>query len=198
LLLFFRALAMGAMARASPLTATAAAALSVLVGLSLGQRPTPAAWVGMAMGVIAVLLVTRTGSRNESHALATLTAIAAGIAFGFIFVAMSRTAAASGFSPLAAARATSLVVLVPALMGSRPRMHGGLILAIASGVLDMTANLASLVALWGGPLGPIAMLLSPYPTATIAFSPVGLRERMRAAQWAGAALALGAVALIAS
>jgi uncharacterized membrane protein len=202
LLLFFRAMAAGAMALVAPVTAVAAAGLPVLAGLAAGERPDAQAWIGVAAGLAAVAVIGGAERRSGPPAWTPLAlAVAAGCGFGLFFVCLARTSPAAGLWPLAAVRIGSLTLLTMALLTSRAEWRvapATLRLAAVSGILDMSANLLLLLALRRGLLTLVAVLVSLYPAATVGLAVALLGERPRPAQVAGVGLALAAVGLIAA
>ena len=199
---FFRALASGAMAAAAPVTAIVSAALPVLAGVLLGERPGPLAWLGVGAGLLAVGAISRGGDPSVPLERRTLMlAVGAGIGFGLFFICLSRASHDSGLWPLLGARVGSLSMLAAVILGVRMSWRaerGALRLGAVSGAVDMTANALFLLATRQGGLALVAVLTSLYPGATVLLALVILRERLRAAQLVGVALALLAVALIAS
>lgn len=93
-------------------------------------------------------------------------------------------ATAAGASAVAASR-----------MPSATRV--GVWLAVACGVVDVTANTLMLVALRLGDLSIVSVLTAMYPAGTIVLAAVVLRERIAPVQWVGLALALTAGGLFA-
>jgi drug/metabolite transporter (DMT)-like permease len=199
---FFRALASGAMAAAAPVTAIVSAALPVLAGVLLGERPGPAAWLGVCAGLLAVGAISRGGDPSAKFERRTLAlAVGAGIGFGLFFIFLSRASHASGLWPLLGARVGSLSLLGAVILSGRMSWRaepGALRLGVLSGAVDMTANALFLLATRRGELALVAVLASLYPAATVLLALALLRERLRGLQLAGVALALVAVALIAS
>jgi drug/metabolite transporter (DMT)-like permease len=76
------------------------------------------------------------------------------------------------------------------------RLRGVLLLTLACGVIDMTANALYLVAARAGPLSVVVTLASLYPASTVLLARVVLGERLNLRQVAGVACALAAIALI--
>ena len=201
LIAFYRALSRGAMTVVAPTTAVVSAVLPVLVGLGLGERPSATALVGIVAACLAVALVSGAiGTRHQATQFSTVVlAAAAGIGFGFIFVAFARTADDSGMWPLVAARAASLPVIAMIVGATRPG-RGGLRaviwLVLASGILDMAANLFYLEASHRGLLSIVAVISSMYPVSTV-FLAFGLdHERVTKTQAAGLACAVTALTLV--
>jgi len=201
LVLFFRAMATGPMGVVSPLTAALTAGVPLLGGLALGDRPGPLALGGVVLGVAAVVL----GSRDPSAASGRLApvvlgaTVAAGAAFGLFFILLARTAESAGLWPLLGARAASLTLLGVVGAVLRRRLHpapGTLGVVALSGVLDMAANVAYLLAVQRGLLSITAVLASLYPLSTVLLSRLVLGERLHRVQRAGVALALAAVVLV--
>src|SRR4051812_5089450 len=94
---FYRAMAVGAMSVIAPVSALTAAALPVVVGLATGERPPAAALVGVVMALTAVVLVSQHGPSTESdpdqwrrsatsHRATVLLALVAGALFGVLFI----------------------------------------------------------------------------------------------------------------
>ena len=201
LIAFYRALSHGAMTVVAPTTAVVSAVLPVLVGLWLGERPSSTALVGIVVACLAVALVSGAiGTRHQHTGLATvMLAVAAGIGFGFIFIAFSRTADGSGLWPLVAARAASLPVVAVVVAAARPgrgAIRSVVWLVVASGVLDMAANLFYLEASHRGLLSIVAVISSMYPVSTVCLA-FGLdHERVSKSQAVGLACAATALALV--
>jgi drug/metabolite transporter (DMT)-like permease len=201
LIAFYRALSLGTMTVVAPTTAVVSAVLPVIVGLSLGERPSGAALVGIIVACLAVALVSGAiGTRRQPTAFSTvLLAAAAGIGFGFIFIAFARTADDSGLWPLVSARAASIPVVAIVVGATRPGRGGlrtVLWLVLASGVLDMAANLFYLEASHRGLLSIVAVISSMYPVSTVCLA-FGLdHERVSKSQAAGLAFAATALALV--
>ena len=67
---------------------------------------------------------------------------------------------------------------------------------MGAGFLDMTANLAMVVAVHKGMLSTVAVLSSLYPASTVLLARYVLHERMVRSQVFGLAVALAAIAAI--
>ena len=201
LIAFYTALSRGAMTVVAPTTAIVSAVFPVIVGLWLGERPSGIALVGIVVACLAVALVRGViGSRHQHTQVTTIVLAAlAGVGFGFIFIAFARTADDSGMWPLVAARAASLPVIAVVVGATRPG-RGGLkkviLIVIASGVLDMAANLFYLEASHRGLLSIVAVISSMYPVSTVCLA-FGLdHERVSRTQAAGLVCAATALALV--
>jgi drug/metabolite transporter (DMT)-like permease len=201
LIAFYSALSRGTMTMVAPITAVVSAVLPVIVGLSLGERPSGTALVGIVVACLAVALVSGAiGTRHrETHLSTVMLAAAAGVGFGFIFIAFARTAHDSGLWPLVAARAASLPVVAIVVGATRPGLGGlrsVMWLVLASGVLDMAANLFYLEASHRGLLSIVAVISSMYPVSTVCLA-FGLdHERVSKSQAVGLGLAATALALV--
>jgi drug/metabolite transporter (DMT)-like permease len=204
LLLFYRALAVGAMTVVAPLTAVMAAVVPVIGGILLGERPTWLALSGVLLAVAAILLVGAEEGRLPGlrmlRGAGVGTALLAGTGFGVLFVLLSRSAPDSGFWPLAGARAASLLLLgAVAVLSRRSVVPRGAApaLVIASGVGDMLANLLFVLASRIGLLSVVGVVLALYPAATVLLALLVLHERLHRVQVAGLGLAATGVVLIA-
>ena len=198
---FYLALSRGVMTVVAPTTAIVSAVLPVVVGLLLGERPSGTALVGIVVACLAVALVSGAiGARHQHTSLATLMlAASAGIGFGFIFVAFARTADDSGLWPLVAARAASLPVVAIVVGSTRPgrgALRSMVWLIVASGVLDMAANLFYLEASHRGLLSIVAVVGSMYPVSTVCLAFALDHERVSKSQAVGLACAVTALTLV--
>lgn len=207
--LLYRGLAVGPMSVVAPLTAVTSAAVPVASGVLLGERPGPLAYVGVVLAVAAVALVSRsTGSVDaESPAsprrgwgLGVALALLAGAAFGAFFVLVDAAPAEAGAWPLVAARATAWVITAAVAlavaqlhMPARPVLG----LAIAAGALDGLANALFLVAVRGGLLSLVSVIVALYPASTVLLARAVHSERLARLQTAGLGLAAASVALLA-
>ena len=119
-------------------------------------------------------------------------------------VAASRAGAhpsAGGAGPVAAAAPGERMPL-PASVGTavapaRSATATGVRLAIACGVVDVTANGLLLIGIRAGDLSVAAVLGAMYPAGTILLAALVLKERIAPVQWAGLALALVAAGMLA-
>jgi drug/metabolite transporter (DMT)-like permease len=201
LIAFYQALSRGAMTVVAPTTAVISAVLPVIVGLALGERPSGTAVVGIVVACLAVALVSGAiGTRHQETKFSTVVmAAAAGVGFGFIFVAFARTADDSGLWPLVSARAASIPVVAIVVGATRPgrgALRSVIWLVVASGVLDMAANMFYLEASHRGLLSIVAVISSMYPVSTVCLA-FGLdHERVSKTQAVGLACAATALALV--
>ena len=101
--------------------------------------------------------------------------------------------------PLVAARAASVPVIAMIVGATRPgrgALRTVIWLVLASGILDMAANLFYLEASHRGLLSIVAVISSMYPVSTV-FLAFGLdHERVSKTQAAGLACAVTALALV--
>jgi uncharacterized membrane protein len=201
LLAFYSALSRGTMTVVAPTTAVVSAVLPVIVGLLLGERPSGTALVGIVIACLAVALVSgAVGTRHQHTSMSTVVlAAAAGVGFGFIFIAFARTADDSGLWPLVSARAASVPVIAIIVAATRPgvgALRSVIWLVVASGVLDMAANLLYLEASHRGLLSIVAVISSMYPVSTVCLA-FGLdHERVSRTQAVGLGFAATALALV--
>ncbi len=196
------ALATTVVAVASPLAAVTGAAIPVLLGVAAGERPGLAAWVGILLGVCAIGLLTAGPSKSSREGAvrrAGLLGVLAGLGFGLFFFSISRTTHGSGLWPLVAARvATVSLVSIFMLVTRKPvrLSRASVPFVMASGALDMGANIAFLLASRIGMLSISAAVAALYPGPTVILAWIILRERVTAPRVLGLALALAGVALI--
>jgi drug/metabolite transporter (DMT)-like permease len=203
---FYAALGAGPISVVSPLTAILVAGIPVGVGVSLGERPGPVAVAGVVLALAAVVLVSREATDEDvtphkfTMKVARLT-VGSGVAFGLNFVLLDQVPVEAKLWPLVFGRiaATAIVLLAAGLTANLVLERGvSFRLALTAAVLDITATVATLVALQSGMLSLAGVLISLYPAATVLLAIVVLRERVTRWQATGMVLALGAVAMIAA
>ncbi len=207
-LLLFRGLATAAMSVVAPLTAVLSAALPVVIGIGSGERPGLGAYAGMALALGAVALI----SRGEEHGAGdravpatsragVLLALLAGTCFGTYFVLLKHSPVDSGLWPVLAGRLASFVVFIGIAVGTTglaiPRGRAAL-LALLSGSFDTVANVLYLVAVRGGLLSLVAVIIALYPASTVLLARLVFAERLARPQLLGLACATVGVGLIAA
>lgn len=200
-LFLFRGLAIGKMSVVAPVTGVVAASAPVVYGLISGERPSALALGGVGVAFVAITLASLgTGDRDDSSDTGLKQAIVAGLCFAAFFIFLDQAGDDSGLWPLVGGRTTSLAVVgLVALFTRSARMPKGptLVGVLASGVLDVAANLFYLLATRRGLLSIVAVLTSLYPATTAVLARVFLKERMTVQQLLGVGFAGAGVVLIA-
>jgi drug/metabolite transporter (DMT)-like permease len=207
-LLLFRGLATAAMSVVAPLTAVTSAIVPVVVGVATGERPAVGAYAGMALALAAVALISKGeqhGAGDTSTRVASLggvlLALLAGSGFGLYFALLKHAPTDSGLWPVLVGRLASTVVFVAIAIATTglamPRGRAA-VLALLSGVCDVTANVLYLVAVRGGLLSLVAVVIALYPASTVLLARVVFAERLARPQLAGLACAALGVGLIAA
>ena len=202
--LLYHALSIGKMGVVSPITAVLAAALPLVVGVARGEHLSALQGAGIGIALVAIILISISTEENGTREIATAgvrEAILSGIALGGFYICLAYPHRQAGLDPLLAARITSVALL--ALIGFIARTNfraqrSSIALIVLGGALDMTANALYVLAAYAGYLSIAAVLTSLYPASTVFLARVVLRERLARSQWAGVALALVGVALIAA
>ncbi|WP_432979134.1 EamA family transporter [Dactylosporangium sp. CA-233914] len=204
MVVFYRALAGGAMAIVAPVSAVTTALLPVAFGLATGERPGALALTGAACAIAAIGLVSAAGGSGApvTGRLIGL-ALLSGVAFGLFFTCLSRTGDGAGLWPIAGAQVAAVALGTPLLIrrlrAGAPRPAGASrSWLLAAAVLDMSANALYVLAVTRGDLSIIAPISALYPVSTVLLAMVVDRERMRPAQLAGLGLAATALILVAS
>jgi drug/metabolite transporter (DMT)-like permease len=203
LLLFYAALARGAMAVVAPLAALAGAIVPVTWGLVSGERPGWVASAGVVLALVAIPAVSRGEVSERTPRTPTavlLLSLVAGLGFGGFAVSLSYTETDAGLWPLMAARAVSVPVVLAVVLSLRAplrRLGPATWTAAGAGVLDVTGNALILVSLQLGQLTIAAVLAGLYPASTVVLARLVLQERISRVQLTGLLTAGAAVALIA-
>ncbi len=198
LLALYRALAIGRMGVAAPVSGVLSAAIPVLAGAFVDGPPDHLKQGGFALALAGVWLIARTDSRRIDPRELGLP-VAAGVGFGLFIAMIARASGTSVFWPLVAARAASLMLLgsIAAatrqpLLPSRPNWP----IVAAAGLFDAGGNAFLVVAAHAGRLDVAAVLSSLYPGATVLLAFLGLHERIGRWQLVGLAASLAAIVAI--
>ena len=208
--LLYHGLAIGRMAVVAPTTAVCAVAIPVLVSLLLGERPGPPALAGILLGVGSIVLVSQqtaagTGAGAPHRSTWRLPpgvgiALVSGVAIGLFFLSLAQTRPEAGLWPILVSRAVSATLFGAGAAAGRHslRLPGVLLLTLACGAMDMSANALYLLAARVGPLSVVVTLSSLCPASTVLLARVVLGERLNGRQVAGVGCALAAIVLIVS
>jgi drug/metabolite transporter (DMT)-like permease len=198
LLALYRALAVGRMGLAAPVSGVLSAAVPVFAGLFLDAPPGPLQFIGFALALVGVWLVARTDdARVDVSALGL--PVAAGLGFGLFIVIIGRASAGAVFWPLVASRLASLALLTSigaatkSGVAAAPRDWG--IVALA-GAFDAGGNAFLVAAGHAGRLDVAAVLSSLYPAGTVLLAWSLLNERITGGQFIGLAATLAAIVVI--
>jgi drug/metabolite transporter (DMT)-like permease len=208
LIIFYRGLAVGPMRLVAPVAALVSTVLPVGVAIAGGERPGPLVYAGGGVCLVATVLVSVDGDGagrplGQPRAARGLGyGIAAGLAFGIFYLCLRNAGAAGVLWPSAVSRLTGATILVAAAAwaGAPPAWRGAsravLAAAVASGLLDATANVCYILATRSGLFGIAVVLTSLYPGVTVLLARFVLGERIRPVQLAGLALAIAGIAAV--
>ena len=209
LLALYRALALGPMMVAAPVSGLLAIFLPSLTGYLMGDEVSAVGYAGVLVGCAAVVLVSLAKDGGDARPVrqTLMLAAAAGTGFGLFFVSIDLAAIGEGFWNIALARYAAVAVLLVivvwgayrrtfAISGAEVKAALPFIVLCALG--DGAANLFYqwAVADEKAPLATVTTLTSLFPAVTVALSLVILKERPRPIQYAGGVLALVAIYLI--
>jgi len=203
LALLYHGLAFGLMSAVAPVTAVTAAAVPVLAGALLGDRPSFQQAIGVALAIVAIGLITSAPRPSTSTTHITSkqfgAAVTAGTMFGLFFVLLSFAEPASGAWPLLASRIAGAALFGVLGIATRATLwptRGAIPIAATAGVLDVTATVFFLAAVYSGPLTLVAVLASFYPVTTLLLARTFLGERFPRTRVAGLGFAALAIWLI--
>jgi uncharacterized membrane protein len=194
----YRALAVGQMGVAAPVSAVVAAGVPVMVGSFIEGTPSVAQLFGFGLAFVAVWFISRTG-RSAIHRHDLGLPIIAGLCFGTFYVLIGSVGQAAVWWPLVAARVGSLTaLLIVTLVNRQPRWveRQSLLLIVLIGVFEVGGNACYLLARQAGRLDVAAVLASLYPAVTVWLAWFLLKERMHRLQSIGVLAALAAIVLI--
>lgn len=215
---FYAALAAGPMSLAAPLIAVLGSLVPVLVAVVVGETLPLLAWVAIGLAIVGagLISVTRRAEAPRLRPRTIVLSVVAGTSLGLSVVFLDRVPADSGITAavievavgvLALGVALALTRVIPAVaraanslddepLSSGPRGRALLVSAVA-GVLLGIANAALVVALLGGSLAVVSVLVGLYPAATILLARLVHGERIGGVQLVGVVVAIGASVLLA-
>ncbi|HEU4915340.1 MAG TPA: hypothetical protein VFV13_02110 [Acidimicrobiia bacterium] len=197
----FAGLGRGRTAAVAPTAAAVAAVLPVMVAVIRGERPSLLAWVGVMVAIPAIVLSAWVADPGENLKGSVGYGLTAGLGFGGFTAIIGLTDPDSNLLPLITSRASTMlaVVMLTAFgvwrlvgFGSSPRL-----LVAGNAVLDVSGNVALLLAVRAGSLALAAVAASFYPAVTVLLARLVNGEHLRARQIAGIALTVLAMSAIA-
>jgi drug/metabolite transporter (DMT)-like permease len=182
----FAGLGRGQAAAVAPTAAAVAAVLPVVVGVIEGERPSILAWAGVLVAIPAIVLSAWVADPGESLRFTAIIGL---------------TDDASNLLPLITSRASTMgVVLVLTVLGVWRLVGFGespRILVAGNAILDVSGNVALLLAVRAGSLALAAVAASFYPAVTVLMARLVNGEHLRARQISGIALTVLAMSAIA-
>ncbi len=198
LALLYRALAMGQMSVAAPVSALVAASLPVLISAFSDGLPRWITLVGFVLALTAVWLISG-GVGIELRLDHLYLPIVAGLTFGAFFVFLHYGSSTSIFWTLAATRVASITGLLGYSIIARerwfPTSDSWGFIAMSS-VLDAAGNAFYAISARMGRMDVAAVLGSLYPGSTVLLAWFILKERISPLQMIGISVALVAIVLI--
>ena len=197
---FYRGISVGAISIVAPV-AGASAVVPVMIGIATGERPSALQLVGIVAALVGVAVAAReAGAGDRRLAAGVGLALVAAAGFGFYFPPMHEAGAADPWWAALLFRCTSTAIIATAFLSRRMTLRVGRVdaaIVAAVGVGDMLGNLFFAAAAGHGFVSVTSVLASLYPVVTIALARAVLGERVARVQYAGGAVTLAGVALIA-
>jgi drug/metabolite transporter (DMT)-like permease len=201
LVFLFAGLGRGRAASVAPIAAAVAAIVPVIVAVIDGERPSVLAWVGVAVAVPAIALCAWVADTEEGERGGAGYGVVAGLGFGGFTALIRFTGAESNLLPLVTSRAATMLVVLGlsglgvwrlTRFGSTPGR-----IVIGNAILDVSGNVALLLAVRAGSLALAAVAASFYPAVTVIMARVVNSELLLRRQVLGLALTLLAMTAIA-
>ena len=201
LVAFYKAMSMGSMTVIAPITAVIGLSVPVIAGVLSGERPSGSAWIGILLATVAVALVADVLDRHDlpTPPRVIWMAVAAGLGFGMIFVCMGNASHDHGVWPLFGQRLVSVptvaaIALIQTRSISVPKRV--VLLSIAAGVLDTSANGLYLLATSAELMSIVSVVVAMYQVATIFLAMTLDHERLHKSQGVCLLLAITSLVLI--
>lgn len=204
LLALYRAIAVGQISVAAPVSALLAALLPILFGTLSEGFPGWLAVGGFGLALAAVWLISQgdLDGRARPGRLADLRlALLAGLGFGLYLILIHQASGEALLWPLIFSRTagtlTALAVVLARRLPFPDLRQGTWALVLFNGLGDVGGNLFYLLAGQAGRMDVAAALSALYPAGTVFLAWLVLKERINRPQKAGVALALAALVLLA-
>jgi drug/metabolite transporter (DMT)-like permease len=198
----YRGYAIGAMGIVAPISA-ASPIVPLAADAAAGLVPSPMQWMGIALVVTGIVALSREPSvRGQPRFAAGVgLALVAALGFGLFFLGIDAGADESTAWAVAAARGTSVPIVLIAALATRATLRPDrrlLPMLVGVGVFDTAANVLVAAATTAGAVGIVAVLGSLYPVTTILLAWLVLGERLGTSKRVGGAVALAGAALVAA
>jgi drug/metabolite transporter (DMT)-like permease len=159
-------------------------------------------WLGVAVAVPAIVLCSWVADPGEVPLGGVWYGLVAGLGFGGYTIFINFTGDGSGLLPLIPARtATMVVVGIIALTGVWKVERFGVtprLIVVGNGILDVSGNVALLLALRNGSLARVSIAASFYPAVTVLMARMVNSEHLAVRQTVGLLLTLVALGAIAA
>ncbi len=198
LALFYRALAVGKMGLAAPITSVLAAAIPTAVGIFTEGFPGFVRIAGFVLAIAGIWLISRPGEQESQKGIGL--AVLSGLGFAGFFLCMKGAGNGSAFWISAISRWSSLLLagLIVLLWTRKPQIsRSSALIGVAGGCLDVTGTALFVRAIQTGRLDSAVVLTSLYPAVTVVLARAFLKEHFTRWKTIGILAALVAVPLIA-
>jgi drug/metabolite transporter (DMT)-like permease len=195
----YRGLADAGAAIVAPVAAVVTAIIPAWFTAFAVSPPGAIQLLGFVAAIVGVWLVTRTPSRQPISPHSVVLALFAGTGFGTFLILIAHVEADLVFGPLVVARAVMLIAAIVLMLSrgvSLPSPTSNYA-ALLAGALDAGGNVFFVLARQHTRLDVAAVLSSLYPVATVILARIIWKEHVTGSQWAGVAVCLAAVALMA-
>src|SRR6266699_1160441 len=198
LAIFYRALAIGKMGLAAPLTAVIAAVIPTRFGMITEGVPSKPQMAGFILAGISIWLISRSEDHTRPEGLGL--AVLAAIGFAGFFLCAKQAGQGSALWMAAVSRGASLLLTTAIVfLGRQPReinLRSAMLGSIA-GFLDSSGTALFIRASQTGRLDAAVVISSLYPAITVLLARFVLHEHLSRGRLVGMVAALAAVALIA-
>ncbi len=196
----YRAMAIGKMSIAAPISAVLQGLLPVTFGIATQGLPGGLTMLGFGMALAGVWLISQPGSGKISPDGLCL-AITAGMGFGGFLTLVALLSDEALFWSLAVSRVSSITVMLILAYATRRMVAPPskvLPLIMVCGVMDVGGNVFFALAEEAGRVDVASVLSSLYPATTVVLALIILKERLTRWQSVGVVCAMTAIVLIAT
>jgi drug/metabolite transporter (DMT)-like permease len=198
LALFYRALAVGKMGLAAPITSVLAAAIPTSFGIFTEGFPGFVRIAGFVLAIAGIWLISRPQKQETQKGIGL--AVLSGLGFAGFFLCIKGAGSGSALWISAISRWSSVLVagLIVLLWTQKPQIaRSSMLIGIAGGCLDVTGSALFVRAIQTGRLDSAVVLTSLYPAVTVLLARIFLKEHFTRWKTVGIFAALVAVPLIA-